>query len=512
MQKEQRLRFFGIMLLLVAVLLNMASSIAITNFTISDNNPTSYIIVPMLMGLLLILFYAKDTKLVVNPKRNDLIIATLIFVFYIILLSYSRLALSYLFMTYRIDMLLMPLFIVAVITAIFGVKSINRFKLLIIYMLFSSPIILIPILNMSSTFALFNANIVYSVLKGIGIPVVSNGIVITAPSNYSISIATTCVDIGAFIALILFLIPISYLYNGKITRKLLWLTISVILMLILNILRMISIAILWAYYGITSAVASAHIFAGPILFYLTIIIMVIIIGKFKLSFSKDSIKKELKHKAYSKKDLKLWKFAIIPIAFGLMGLYMSMPYLNALNANYYTFGSSANPSYPILDRIILGNLGNSEQNVTQLSNIEFNTVYTIGNNKNSTDLVYTIVNQTNLPSQIPLGLVYNYSVSSSSLLLNSGISYRSLAVYSNNRKFYLNFFSVPTNISNSTFSIRYGFFKEIQNNTNTTCNANIDISTQNYIESYIYNLLNGNMNSKISIICPSIYVANSIVQ
>ncbi|MCL5423463.1 MAG: exosortase/archaeosortase family protein [Candidatus Marsarchaeota archaeon] len=510
MQKEQRLRVFGILLLFIAVLLNMASSIAITNFTISDSNQSSYIIVPMLMGLLLILFYAKDSKLNVNPKRKDIIIAVLLFAAYIILLSYSRLALSYLFMTYRIDMLLMPLFIIAVISAIFGVGAINRFKILIVYMLFSSPIILLPILNLSSSFALFNANIVYSILRSIGIPVISNGIVITAPSNYSISIAKTCVDIGAFVALILFLIPVAYLYDGGAKKKLLWVFVSIIIMLILNMLRMIFIAIFWAYYGITSAIAIVHLFIGPLLFYLVIIIMILMAGRFGLHFQMaTSKKKQKRQKIVSKNNLPLWKFAIAPILFGLIGLYFALPYLSAINAGYYTFGQLTNPSYPMLDRLILGNLGNSRQNITQLPNIEYNTVYTIGDGKNSTSLIYTIVNQTSMPSQDPLGLVYNYSTSKSSILLNSGISYRSMVVYSNKREFYINFFSVPMNISNSTFSIRYGFFKEVSNNT-ILCQYNANISTQNYIESYIYNLLNGNMGDSNSILCPSLYVAKSI--
>ncbi len=510
MQKEQRLRFFGILVLFIAVLLNMASSIAITNFTISDSNPSSYIIVPMLMGLLLILFYAKDSKLNVNPKRKDILFAVLLFAVYIILLSYSRLALSYLFMTYRIDMLLMPLFIIAIISAIFGISSINRFKILIIYMLFSSPIILLPILNASSSFALFNANIVYSILRGIGIPVISNGIVITAPSNYSISIAKTCVDIGAFIALILFLIPVAYLYEGAAKKKLLWIIASIIIMLILNILRMIFIAIFWAYYGITSAIALVHLFIGPVLFYLVIIVMILLAGKFGLHLQMANSKKKQKHqRAVSKNNLAIWKLAITPILFGLIGLYFALPYLSAINAGYYTFGQVTNPSYPIFDRLVLGNLGNSRQNITQLPNIEYNTVYTIGSGKNSTNLIYTIVNQTNMPSQDPLGLIYNYSTSKSSILLNSGISYRSMIVYSNKREFYINFFSVPMNISNSTFSIRYGFFKEIQNNS-IPCQYVANISTQNYIESYIYNLLNGNAGAQNSMLCPSLYVAKSI--
>ncbi len=509
MQKEQKLRFFGILLLFIAVLLNMASSIAITNFTISDSNPSSYIIVPMLMGLLLILFYAKDSKLNVNPKRNDIIAAVLLFAIYIILLSYSRLALSYLFMTYRIDMLLMPIFIIALISAIFGINAINRFKILIIYMLFSSPILLLPILNASSSFALFNANIVYSILRGIGIPVISNGIVITAPSNYSISIAKTCVDIGAFIALILFLIPVAYLYDGGTKKKLLWMIASIILMFALNMLRMIFIAIFWAYYGITSAIALVHLFIGPVLFYLAIIIMILLAGRFGLHLQRTNSKKRSKQKAISKDNVALWKLAILPALFGLIGLYFALPYLSAINAGYYTFGQITNPSYPMFDRLVLGNLGNSRQNVTQLPNIEYNTVYTIGDTKNSTNLIYTIVNQTNMPSQDPLGLVYNYSTSTSSILLNSGISYRSMAVYSNNREFYINFFSVPMNISNSTFSIRYGFFEEISNNT-IPCQYTTNTSTQNYIESYIYNLLNGNTGGQNSILCPSLYVAKSI--
>ena len=508
--KQKQMRYAGIFIIFLAMLLSMFISLTITNFSISDTDVFSYIIVVMLMGFLLLLFHAKDTQLNIAPKRKDILASILLFLIYFIILSYARLQLSFIFMTYRLDMLLSPILLIALISAIFGLRAISRMKVFIIYMFFASPLLLLPLGMLTTPFAILNAQFVFTVLKTIGLPLTSSGITITAPTNYSISIAATCVDLGAFAALILFMIPVSYLYNGSIKSKIAWISSGVLLLFVLNLLRMLVIGLFWVYDGISSAISIFHTFIGPILFYAVIIMMMLIIGRFKLTIINPKIYKN-KNPNKSKKTYKhnIYKIGLLPILFGIVIFYFSMPYLSAINAPISSFNQNQNINYPQFDRIVLANLGNSRQNVTQLENIYHNTVYSIGSSNNSS--VYVIVNQTGTITQASLGLVYNYTKSQSVYMLNNGLAFHAMQVIANNRTFDLDFFSVPTNVSNSSYSFRYGFFKIVnQSSYSSSCTPYTYMDTQNQAESLLYNTLNLNGMNSNAVICRALLVAASI--
>ena len=532
--KQKQMRYAGIFIIFLAMLLSMFISLTITNFSISDTDVFSYIIVVMLMGFLLLLFHAKDTQLNIAPKRKDILASILLFLIYFIILSYARLQLSFIFMTYRLDMLLSPILLIALISAIFGLRAISRMKVFIIYMFFASPLLLLPLGMLTTPFAILNAQFVFTVLKTIGLPLTSSGITITAPTNYSISIAATCVDLGAFAALILFMIPVSYLYNGSIKSKIAWISSGVLLLFVLNLLRMLVIGLFWVYDGISSAISIFHTFIGPILFYAVIIMMMLIIGRFKLTIINPKIYKN-KNPNKSKKTYKhnIYKIGLLPILFGIVIFYFSMPYLSAINAPISSFNQNQNINYPQFDRIVLANLGNSRQNVTQLENIYHNTVYSIGSSNNSSvyvncgnpcrhtqissvgqnnnSNVYVIVNQTGTITQASLGLVYNYTKSQSVYMLNNGLAFHAMQVIANNRTFDLDFFSVPTNVSNSSYSFRYGFFKIVnQSSYSSSCTPYTYMDTQNQAESLLYNTLNLNGMNSNAVICRALLVAASI--
>ncbi|EQD33186.1 conserved hypothetical protein, membrane, partial [mine drainage metagenome] len=254
MLQKSKIRLLGLVAVLVAFVISIFNSLSITKFQISDTNPMTYIIVVMLMSLLLIMFYMKDDKLQFSYKKANLAYASMLFIAYILLLSYSRVSLSFLFLSYRVDALLFVLVLAAMILAIFGTDGLKRMKFLLFYVLFASPILLMPVINLDTAFTLLNSGVVFNTMRLAGIPVTQVGIKIIGASTSTISIASTCADIGAFIALLMFLVPLAYLYNGRPGRKAAWVVMGVALMFLLNILRMFSIALVWAFYGLNTAI------------------------------------------------------------------------------------------------------------------------------------------------------------------------------------------------------------------------------------------------------------------
>lgn len=271
----------GAILLAALIAIALATSFYVTPLVISDTDPATYIIIPMLMLPLFALFFAKEP---IRPevKGPDIAIGVLLFVFLFLLASYLRSALSYLFLVYRVDLLLFPLLIAAFIVLIFGLRNLRRFAPLLIYALFASPLLLLPIINSNASFAALNTQIVYGILSA-PIRNLTYAPPITLIANgYRIGIGESCVGIGILIATVMLLIPVAYLYEGKLRSKALWVVFGAFLLFMLNVLRMTLIAGLWILDGPTAALSTIHVFAGILLFYLAIVVAILVSSKFGL--------------------------------------------------------------------------------------------------------------------------------------------------------------------------------------------------------------------------------------
>lgn len=280
-KKLERAAPFAVLAAVIFILL--FNNIASSSLAILDTDPSTYIIVPMLMLIVLPFFMLKkDIKPDTDIKSIGL--GILGFAAFLILTLYMRFRFPIMFLSFRTDLLLFPIAIASVVSILFGIKNIKRFRFLILYSLFASPILLYPFFNSNATFAGMNTQIVYTVIKAFA----SNAKYI-APTQIGINgsvigIGTTCAGIGALIGLIMFLLPLGYFYDGKAINKVMWIISGFLIFLVLNLLRMTTIALLWAYNGITSAIAFIHTFIGIFLFYVAIIAMVLLASRFGLLF------------------------------------------------------------------------------------------------------------------------------------------------------------------------------------------------------------------------------------
>ncbi|MGI0141346.1 MAG: archaeosortase/exosortase family protein [Candidatus Micrarchaeales archaeon] len=270
---------------IIAIIVALANPFPITNPNINDADASSYVIVPMLMLPLLAVFVFKE-RIVPKSKKKDVLIGIGIFAAFVLAIIALQLLFPYYFLSFRLDMIAFPLAIAAFAAILFGVKNVMRFKPLFIYALLASPLLFIPFLGLNNFFAQANTMFVYNVLH-----LFSSNIVYTAPfsigtANYTIGIGTACAGIAVFIALVLFLIPIAYLFDGKDRGKVYWVACGFALLLLFNFLRMSSIAGIWLIYGPNATASFVHGFAGILLFYAAIIIMILLAKRFGLIFPK----------------------------------------------------------------------------------------------------------------------------------------------------------------------------------------------------------------------------------
>lgn len=330
----------GIAIFAVLITLSIASSFYITPTTISDSDPSTYVIVPMLMLPLFAAFMAKE-RMRPFVGRRDMAAGMLSFALLLVLTVALRSYFSYLFASYRLDMLLFPLLIASYAFLLFGSGNVRKFRAIMAYSLLASPLLLAPLIGANQGFAALNSEMVYG-MAGLFV----HGLAYIAPftlsaNGYSIGIGQACVGVGVLIGIVLFLIPVSYLYKGSMRNKALWVASGLGLLFLLNVARMLGIAMAWVTYGPSEAVATIHLFAGILLFYLSIIVMMLASGRFGLALDlggKGGVSGRVRHSS-TKAGIAL------AVVLGLAYLALTLNYSSAMHVSPTHLGRSSSPAF-----------------------------------------------------------------------------------------------------------------------------------------------------------------------
>ncbi len=509
--------------MLAAFFLASFNSLSRTGLSISDTDPSSYIIVVMLMLFPFILFSGKERISVQGFSLSGTGAAAGIFLAYALATMVSRGSLSYLFWSYRIDALLFPALLACLAAALFGMRSLPKFKYLLVFALFASPAILMPLLAQNPLFASINAGIVFDMIRATGVHVVRHGFLIAAPSGATISINTTCVPLGTFVALLFFLLPIAYLYNGARTRKALWLASGLALVLLLNLVRMSIIAFAWVYNGIGPAAATFHLFAGAALFLLTIVAMVLLTGRYGLSFPHGEAtagagkRKARRGRSRAQRSPSPYRFALgaaAAFAFAALAFVLTLPYahLEAVPAAMFAGNGAA------ANRATSANIGlalytsafvpaGSGMRAAYLGSDADGGIFLLADNQSE---ALAIVNASPAPVQRHLFVGYNSIKSTGSYILKNGITINSAIVESEGHAFYTDYFSAPFTYNSTTFSMSYVVFTPANQSSHGLCEVRLrGAGMLNYLESEGYNILGHMRPANGTVLCEAYEIASS---
>ncbi|MHB1830649.1 MAG: exosortase/archaeosortase family protein [Candidatus Micrarchaeaceae archaeon] len=352
---------FGLVLFAALLALMLVFSAAITQPYISDTNPSTYVIIPILMLPIFALFMLKHSgSLAPKVDSRSLVLGTVLFVMLIALALDLRGYLGPMFFGYRMDMLILPLGIVALASLIFGIENLGKFAWISVYALLASPLLLFPIVNQNLYFASINSGAIYHIIRAF-MPSASFVAPLTIYFNGNgISIGNACVGVGALIGLLLFLLPVAYFLEGKPRRRAMWAFGGLLLMLAFNFIRMLAITIVWFAYGPNSNTLGVHAAIGQVLFYADIIIMLLIAGKFGLTYPRIWIGKPVR--GYSVTGISIaivFSFAYLLVSASYQGaasgqatVVGSTPAFNwgSVNALYGAYISYPGNSYSIIGR------------------------------------------------------------------------------------------------------------------------------------------------------------------
>lgn len=347
-------RNLGMLVFLIATVVLLSTSFFITPLSVSDTDPSTYVIVPTLMIPLFVLFSLKTSP---DPRagKRDIAVGVAMFAAFMLLTVFLRFYLSFFFVSFRVDLLLLPLALASLAVLLFGIENLAKFRGVVLYALLASPLVLFPIINSYNAFTSANTVIVYGLLR----PFVS-GVRYVAPitisaGGYYIGIGQACVSIGIFVALSLFLVPIAYLYDGKNSKKVAWVASGVALLFAFNIIRMLFVSYEWLTWGPSGIIALIHASAGVILFYIAIIAMVLAAGRYGLTLmAKGKARKTRKPRG----SRGLWP---VPIALALSLVYAcaTLNYAGALNVSPLALsnGVAFNFSDAAIAHSVAGTLG-----------------------------------------------------------------------------------------------------------------------------------------------------------
>jgi len=398
-------------IVILAILLFITAYMNSVQPGISDTDPSTYVIIPILMLPIFFIFKLKE-KILPEVKRKDIIIGILLSIAGIALTAYMKYALSFEFSAFGLGFLILPIFVAAFTILAYGIKNLKRFRSVIIYSIFTSPIVLLPVLMQNQAFTSINSVIVYWIEK-LFIPALkfSPPITITL-NNVSIGIGQTCVGLGAIFGLLFMLVPIAYFYNGANKDKAKWVMSGIVLLLLLNIARMSIITSLWFATGPSQTLLTIHLFIGVLLFYLTLIIMILAARKFGLEIPQFNNSKGKKVKEYG---YALVAAVVIGIIYYAIFSYGNS-YLSPMNL-------TINPSFNFTQNYTIQYFNSAIKMKNYKSEIliyDNNTVATLYlYNKTTTDRNITLVTLTK-PYENPIqNLMHNSTSTESFTFMNS---------------------------------------------------------------------------------------------
>ena len=318
-------RTAGMALFAALTLALIVSSLAITQEYISDTNASTYIIVPMIMLPVFAAFMLKEKEIEPEVDINSIILGVILFALFIVLELDSLGYLGAEFFAYRIDMLIVPIGLVALASLIFGIRNLGKFAWIAIYAMFASPVLLAPVISLNLGFASANSIAIFQLLRPVFAGMSFVGPITIYLNGHGVSIGNTCIGIGAIIGLVMFLAPVAYFMDGRPRDRFVWVLSAIGMMLIFNFLRMLLITISWFAYGPNSVILAVHAVVGQLIFYAVIVLVLLLHGRYGLDYPRIMVGKD-KHDYNG-----IAIFAAC--AFSVLYLFLSLSYLIAQQAS-----------------------------------------------------------------------------------------------------------------------------------------------------------------------------------
>ena len=286
---------FGIALVLVAFHYSLSTLVR----TLKDETPLAYLgLVPIIALLLAAAQIRPETREPsIHDRQVDYIIGLPLLVGPLVFDILMPIRLSTLFWLDRLDLVVLPVFVAGTITLLFGVRTLWRLRVPVLFLLLAWPLpystLLVNWLTAFTNSTLDGLNVMLHVARvavaapsqGVGVYTVKHG-----KTPFPVSVASACSGVNGIVGYLLVAVAFLAVVVGSWFRKLLWLGFGLGAVWVSNVLRIFAILVAGNRWGETVAIDVLHPVMGLVTFNLVVLGMVLVMGLFglRLRFSGSS--------------------------------------------------------------------------------------------------------------------------------------------------------------------------------------------------------------------------------
>jgi len=197
--------------------------------------------------------------------------------------------LSTLFWLDRLDLVAFPLFVAGTISLLFGVRTLWRLRVAVLFLVLAWPLpystLLVNWLTAFTSSTLAGLNFLLRFVRvadaqpsqGLGTYLVHNG-----KSGFQVSVASACSGVNGVVGYVLVAVAFLTIVVGTWWRKAAWLGLGLVGVWTSNVVRIFLILIVGAHWGETLAIDVLHPIAGLVMFNMVVLAMVLVMGRFGL--------------------------------------------------------------------------------------------------------------------------------------------------------------------------------------------------------------------------------------
>ncbi|MFM7068369.1 MAG: archaeosortase/exosortase family protein, partial [Actinomycetes bacterium] len=279
-----------VVLALAAVLVAFHSSLWTLLRGVTVDTPLAYLgLVPIVAAAL---GYALSAPRAGEPdihdRMVDRIVAIPLFVATLVTMALLPARMSTLFWMWRVDLLVLPLFVAAVVTTLFGVRMLWRTKVAVAWLFLAWPV---PcrwaVSTLLDPLSRLTASTVGVVVRFVPVaqPIGGDGIsfMVTHPSEpFRVQIATACSGANSMVGFLLVAGAVAMVLRGTRWAKVRWLLVGSFLVWVLNVVRIFSILAVGQFVGRTASIDVLHPVVGIFTFGAGVLVMVILSDRFGL--------------------------------------------------------------------------------------------------------------------------------------------------------------------------------------------------------------------------------------
>lgn len=291
--REERITALRVLAFLAIVTLAYHYSLRTLLRSVSVETPLAYLgLVPLIaLALAAVRRAPAPHEPSIHDRQVDYIVGIPLLVAALAINLLLPIRLSTMFWVWRVDLVSLPLFVAGAIALIFGVRTLWRQRLPVVFLLFAWPfpytMVLLRWLDTFTNVTLVGVRSGLHVLDVARAVPGSDGsmfIVGSGPERFRLSVASACSGVNGMVGFVLVSVAFASLVGGSRWRKVAWLASGLVCIWLMNVGRILAIFFAGNLWGERAAVEGLHPYLGLVTFNLGVVVMLLSMRRFGLEF------------------------------------------------------------------------------------------------------------------------------------------------------------------------------------------------------------------------------------